>query len=259
MGVSPENTHNVYFNRKCTWMQEFLLFFQQQAGQRGGIGPVGKIAHQYGTFRQGQGARPLQDVPLFVRADDPPAVEDRTEHPAGAQGREGRFQRGDAAACRGEYRVVGPGQPAKVEHDGICRAGCNVLQQVCVAVAVKLCRKAFLRQMGSGGGDGLGLDVKAQHPPAGGSREPAQERRIPAVAAGGVDAQPRGREPGGEEILHEPDGGQVRGAAADQLCALGLEIKFGPECRLARVCGQGSGKDGGLFPVVAAEGPQGFF
>ena len=75
-------------------MQEFLLFFQQQAGQRGGIGPVGKIAHQYGTFRQGQGARPLQDVPLFVRADDPPAVEDRTEHPAGAQGREGRFQRG---------------------------------------------------------------------------------------------------------------------------------------------------------------------
>lgn len=77
--------------------------------------------------------------------------------------------------------------------------------------------------------------------------------------AGGVDAQPRGREPGGEEILHEPDGGQVRGAAADQLYALGLEIKFGPECRLARVCGQGSGKDGGLFPVVAAEGPQGFF
>ena len=155
--------------------------------------------------------------------------------------------------------MVGPGEPAKVEHDGICRAGCNVLQQVCMAVAVKLCRKAFLRQMGSGGGDGLGLDVKAQHPPAGGSREPAQERRIPAVAAGGVDAQPRGREPGGEEILHEPDGGQVRGAAADQLCALGLEIKFGPECRLARVCGQGSGKDGGLFSVVAAEGPQGFF
>ena len=79
------------------------------------------------------------------------------------------------------------------------------------------------------------------------------------MSAGGVDAQPRGCEPGGEEILHEPDGGQVRGAAADQLRALGLEIKFGPECRLARICGQGSGKDGGLFPVVAAEGPQGFF
>ena len=52
---------------------------------------------------------------------------------------------------------------------------------------------------------------------------------------------------------------QLRGAAADQLRARGLEIKFGPECRLARVCGQGSGKDGGLFPVVAAEGPQGGF
>ena len=38
-----------------------------------------------------------------------------------------------------------------------------------------------------------------------------------------------------------------------------LQTAAGPECRLARVCGQGSGKDGGLFPVVAAEGPQGFF
>ena len=33
-------------------MQEFLLFFQNKAGQGRGVGPVGKITHQYGIFFQ---------------------------------------------------------------------------------------------------------------------------------------------------------------------------------------------------------------
>ena len=48
-------------------------------------------------------------------------------HAAGPHGFQSRLQGGDAAACRGEHRVVGPGQPAKVEHHRICRAGLHNL------------------------------------------------------------------------------------------------------------------------------------
>ena len=68
-------------------MQEFLLFFQNKAGQGRCIGPVGEIAHQYGIFFQREGAQPAKDALLFAGADDPAAVEDGTEHAARAQGR----------------------------------------------------------------------------------------------------------------------------------------------------------------------------
>ena len=75
-------------------MQEFLLFFQEEAGQWGGIGPIGETADKGGTLFQGPGAHPLEDLGLFVGADDLAAVQDGAEHPAGPQGLEGSFQRG---------------------------------------------------------------------------------------------------------------------------------------------------------------------
>ena len=56
-------TYNAYFNRKSTWMQEFLLFFQNKAGQGRGVGPVGKIAHQYGIFFQRESPQPAEESP----------------------------------------------------------------------------------------------------------------------------------------------------------------------------------------------------
>ena len=125
--LSYKITYNAYFNRKSTWMQEFLLFFQNKAGQGRGVGPVGKIAHQYGIFFQRESPQPAEDALLFVRADDAPAVEDGAEHAADAQRREGGFQRRDAAVCCGEDAVVGPGQPAEVEHHDVRRAGPDIL------------------------------------------------------------------------------------------------------------------------------------
>ena len=212
-----------------------MLFFQNEAGEGGRFGPVGKIAHQYGVFCQGQGAQPGEDALLLAGADDFAAVEDGGKHPAGAQGVEGCFQCGDAALGGGKDVVVGPGQPAEVEHYGVCRAGLHILQKICVAVAVELRRVPEGGEMRLGGGDGLGLDVKAQHPPAGGAAEPAQKGGIPAVAAGGVDAKGRGSQPLGQKLLHEAYGGQVRRAAAGQLPALGPEIELCPESLLARV------------------------
>ena len=94
--------------------------------------------------------------------------------------------------------------------------------------------------MGSGGGDGLGLDVKAQHPPAGGRREPAQERRVAAVAAGGVDAELRVGEMGGKIVLHEAHRRQIGGAAADEPPILRRKAEFLPEQPFALVGGQGA-------------------
>ena len=107
-----------------------------------------------------------------------------------------------------------------------------------------------------GGSDGLGLDVKAQHPPAGGAAQPAQKGGVPAVAAGGIDAKRGGSQPLGQKLLHEAHGGQVRRAAAGQLPALGPEIELCPESLLARVRRGRSREDGGLFAVVSAVGPQ---
>ena len=108
-------------------MQEFLLFFQEEAGQGGGIGPIGKAADKGGALFQGPGAHPLEDLGLFVGADDLAAVQDGAEHPAGPQGLEGGLQRRDAALGVGEHTGVGTGQPAEVEHHGIDGAGLYIL------------------------------------------------------------------------------------------------------------------------------------
>lgn len=108
-------------------MQEFLLFFQEEAGQGGGIGPIGKAADKGGALFQGPGAHPLEDLGLFVGADDLAAVQDGAEHPAGPQGLEGSFQRRDAALGVGEHPVVGTGQSAEIEHHGIDGAGLYIL------------------------------------------------------------------------------------------------------------------------------------
>ena len=86
-------------------MQGLSLFFQDEAGQRGGFGPIGKIAHQNGEIFQRKCPQPGQHCLLFVCADDRPAVQDGAEHPAGPQGLEGSFQRRDAALCVGDEGV----------------------------------------------------------------------------------------------------------------------------------------------------------
>ena len=115
-----------------------------------------------------------------------------------------------------------------------------------------------LFQPGAGGGDGFRLDVKAQHT-ALRCGKTAQKGRVAAVAAGGVHAQARVHQPRGEEVLHEFDGGQVRGAAAHQLRPLGRKADFGPEGHLGAVGGQGCRKHGGGFAVITAKAAQYFF
>ena len=66
-------------------------------------------------------------------------------------------------------------------------------------------------------------------------------------------------QPRGEEVLHEFDGGQVRGAAAHQLRPLGRKAEFGPEGHLGAVGGQGCRKHGGGFAVITAKAAQYFF
>ena len=71
-----------------------------------------------------------------------------------------------------------------------------------MAAAVQLGGKPVRGQIPSGGGNGFGLDVKAQHP-ARPARQTAQKRRISAVAAGGIHQQLRVLQPGRKEVLHE--------------------------------------------------------
>ena len=120
-------TYVPYFIRKRSIMQVFSLFFQDDAGQRGGFGPVGKITHQNGKTFERKCPEIFQHRLLFIRADDLPALEDGAHHAAGAHGFQSRLQGGDAALRGGEHCVVGPGQPAKVEHHRICRAGLHNL------------------------------------------------------------------------------------------------------------------------------------
>ena len=190
-------------------MQEFSLFFQDDAGQRGGICPIGKITHQHGEIFQRKCPQPCQHRLLLVGADDLPAVEDGADHSSGAHRLQGGFQRRDAALGGGEHGVVCPGQPAKVEHHRIGGAGLHILQQVGVAGAVELVffgGRACLFQPGTGGGDGVGLDVKAQHPACRGG-DAAEKGGVAAVAAGGIHAQPGAFQPGGKKVLYELYGG----------------------------------------------------
>ena len=84
-------------------MQEFLLFFQEEAGQGGGIGPIGETADKDGALFQGRERIHWRILGLFVGTDDLSAVQDGAEHPAGPQSLEGGFQRRDAALGVGEH------------------------------------------------------------------------------------------------------------------------------------------------------------
>ena len=101
-------TYVPYFIRKRSIMQVFSLFFQDDAGQRGSFGPVGKITHQNGKTFERKCPEIFQHRLLFIRADDLPAVEDGAHHAAGAHGFQSRLQGGDAALRGGEHCVVGP-------------------------------------------------------------------------------------------------------------------------------------------------------
>ncbi len=65
-------TYVPYFIRKRSIMQVFSLFFQDDAGQRGGFGPVGKITHQNGKTFERKCPEIFQHRLLFIRADDLP-------------------------------------------------------------------------------------------------------------------------------------------------------------------------------------------
>ena len=67
-------TYAPYSIRKRVIMQGFSLFFQDQAGQRGSFGPIGKITHQNGETFQWKCPQKTQHRLFFVRADDRPAV-----------------------------------------------------------------------------------------------------------------------------------------------------------------------------------------
>ena len=127
-----------------------------------------------------------------------------------------------------------------------------------MAVADKLCREALLFEPGAGGSDGLGLDVEAQHP-AFRADKAAEERRVAAVAAGGVDAELRVGEMGGKIVLHEAHRRQIGGAAADEPPILRRKAEFLPEQPFALVGGQGRGEHRRSLPVITAESAQYLF
>ena len=132
------------------------------------------------------------------------------------------------------------------------------MQQVCVAAAVQLGGKPVCGQIPSGGGNGFGLDVKAQ-PPARPARQTAQKRRISAVAAGGIHQQLRVLQPGCKEVLHELHSGQVRRPAAAEPPGLLPEAELCPERFLPRHSGQRSRENGGRLPVISAKAAQYLF
>jgi len=109
-----------------------------------------------------------------------------------------------------------------------------------------------------GGCNGLGLDVEAQHPPLR-ADEAAEEGRVAAVAAGGVDAQGGMGQVGRKIVLYQAHCRQVGGAAAAEPSALGDEAEFFPEQPLALVGRQRRSEDRGGLPVIAAEAAQDLF
>ena len=67
-------------------MQGFSLFFQDEAGERRGFGPIGKITDQNSEIFERKCPQPRQHGLLFIRADDRPAVQDGTYDAAGPHG-----------------------------------------------------------------------------------------------------------------------------------------------------------------------------
>ena len=129
-------TEGVYFTHTSPILSEnvsiiasVFVIFQDDAGRGADFGPVGKITQSRTVkllSREVPGDHSAPSV-FSSRADDLPAVEDGAHHAAGAHGFQSRLQGGDAALRGGEHCVVGPGQPAKVEHHRICRAGLHNL------------------------------------------------------------------------------------------------------------------------------------
>ena len=110
---------------------------------------------------------------------------------------------------------------------------------------------ALPRETGPGGVQGCGLDVEGEHP-AFLPGQAAEEGGVSAVAASGVHQQAGAGQMGGEKVLGQADGGQVRLAAADQAVPLGDKAELAPEGPLPLPGGQGRGEKAGLLPAVAA-------
>ena len=108
-----------------------------------------------------------------------------------------------------------------------------------MAVAVKLCRKALPCKVLPCGGNGFGLDVKAQHP-APFTHKAAEKGRVAPVAAGGIDAEPGVSQPRGEEVLHKLHSRQVGGAAAAQAAALCRKAELAQKASSPASAGRGA-------------------
>ena len=59
-----------------------FLFFDHKARQRGGVRPIGELAHQHGVLRQRQAAEKRQRRLLFAVTDDLAAVQHGSQHAA---------------------------------------------------------------------------------------------------------------------------------------------------------------------------------
>ena len=136
------------------------------------------------------------------------------------------------------------------------------MQQVFVAVLHQLaaggvCPQLF--QTSAGGQDGGLLDVHGQHTSAAFLHQLPEKGGVPAVAAGGIDAQPGGGAVTSYELLRQLHGGQVRLAAAHQLPALGSKAEFCPEGGFGRRSGRRCGEHRGPAGVKAAPQAQDLF
>ena len=105
-------------------MQGFSLFFQDQAGQRGSFGPIGKITHQNGETFPWKCPQKTQHRLFFLRADDRPAVQDGAHDAAGAH----RLQRCKAGMllCAVENTAwSAPGSQPKLNMTASAVPGCT--------------------------------------------------------------------------------------------------------------------------------------
>ena len=122
-------TYVPYFIRKRSIMQVFSLFFQDDAGQRGGFGPVGKITHQNGKTFERKCPEIFQHRLLFIRADDLPAVEDGAHHAAGAHGFQSRLQAGMLLCAVENTAWSAPGSQPKLNITASAVPGCTTCKR----------------------------------------------------------------------------------------------------------------------------------
>ena len=72
----------IYGCRKSPRPTLHFLFFDHKARQRGGVRPIGELAHQHGVLRQRQAAEKRQRRLLFAVTDDLAAVQHGSQHAA---------------------------------------------------------------------------------------------------------------------------------------------------------------------------------